>query len=47
MPDLSLGSLTSFAGLAAAGALIPLVLWAVWSATRRIHQSVVELSKQT
>jgi uncharacterized membrane-anchored protein len=31
---------------AAAGALIPLVLWGVWSATRRIHKSVVELSKQ-
>ena len=32
---------------AAAGALIPLVLWAVWSATRRIHKSVVELSKHS
>jgi uncharacterized membrane-anchored protein len=31
---------------AAAGALIPLVLWGVWSATRRIHKSVVELSKR-
>ena len=31
---------------AAAGALIPLVLWGVWSATRRIHKSVVELGKK-
>jgi uncharacterized membrane-anchored protein len=31
----------------AAGALIPLVLWGVWSATRRIHKSVVELGKKT
>jgi uncharacterized membrane-anchored protein len=31
---------------AAAGALIPLVLWGVWSATRRIHKSVVELAKK-
>ncbi len=30
----------------AAGALIPLVLWGVWSATRRIHKSVVELGKR-
>ncbi len=30
----------------AAGALIPLVLWGVWSATRRIHKSVVELGKK-
>ena len=30
----------------AAGALMPLVLWAVWSATRRIHKSVVASSKQ-
>jgi uncharacterized membrane-anchored protein len=27
----------------AAGALIPLILWTVWSATRRIHKSVVAL----
>ncbi len=32
---------------AAAGALIPLVLWGVWTATRRIHKSVVELSQQS
>jgi uncharacterized membrane-anchored protein len=32
---------------AAAGALIPLVLWGVWSATRRVHKSVVELGKKT
>ena len=25
----------------AAGALMPLVLWAVWRATRRIHQRIV------
>jgi uncharacterized membrane-anchored protein len=31
---------------AAAGALIPLVLWGVWTATRRIHKSVVELGKK-
>ena len=30
----------------AAGALMPLVLWAVWSATRRVHKSVVASSKQ-
>ena len=30
----------------AAGVLIPLVLWGVWSATRRIHKSVVELGKK-
>ncbi len=30
----------------ACGALIPLVLWAVWSATRRLHNSVVKLSQQ-
>jgi uncharacterized membrane-anchored protein len=29
----------------AAGALVPLVLWGVWSATRRIHKNVVKLSK--
>ena len=32
---------------AAAGALIPVVLWVVWSATRRIHKSVVELGKKS
>jgi uncharacterized membrane-anchored protein len=31
---------------AAAGALIPVVLWVVWSATRRIHKNVVELGKK-
>jgi uncharacterized membrane-anchored protein len=31
---------------AAAGALIPLVLWGVWSATRRIHKKVADLGKQ-
>jgi uncharacterized membrane-anchored protein len=30
----------------AAGALMPLVLWAVWSATRRVHKSVVASSNQ-
>jgi uncharacterized membrane-anchored protein len=29
----------------AAGALIPLILWTVWSATRRIHKSVVSLQQ--
>ncbi len=29
----------------AVGALIPLVLWGVWSATRRIHKSVVRLTR--
>ena len=32
---------------AAAGALIPVVLWGVWSATRRIHKSVVALSEKS
>lgn len=32
---------------AAVGVLIPLVLWGVWSATRRIHKNVVELGKKT
>jgi uncharacterized membrane-anchored protein len=31
---------------AAAGALIPVVLWGVWSSTRRIHKKVAELGKQ-
>ena len=31
---------------AAAGALIPVVLWGVWSATRRIHKNVVELGEK-
>ena len=30
----------------AVGALIPLILWAVWSATRRIHKSVTALTHQ-
>ena len=29
----------------ATGALIPLVLWSVWSATRRLHKSVVRLTE--
>jgi hypothetical protein len=29
------------------GALIPLILWAVWSATRRIHKSVTKRASQT
>jgi uncharacterized membrane-anchored protein len=31
----------------AVGALIPLILWAVWSATRRIHKSVTKRASQT
>ncbi|NVO06498.1 MAG: DUF3422 domain-containing protein, partial [Rhodoferax sp.] len=30
----------------AVGALIPLILWGVWSATRRIHKSVAALASQ-
>lgn len=30
----------------AVGALIPLILWAVWSATRRIHKSVTDQTRQ-
>ena len=30
----------------AVGALIPVILWAVWSATRRIHKSVTALTHQ-
>ena len=26
----------------AAGVLMPLVLWAVWSATRRIHKKLIQ-----
>jgi uncharacterized membrane-anchored protein len=31
----------------AVGALIPLILWVVWSATRRIHKNVTKLAGQT
>jgi uncharacterized membrane-anchored protein len=31
----------------AVGALIPLILWVVWSATRRIHKNVTKLASQT
>jgi uncharacterized membrane-anchored protein len=30
----------------AVGLLIPVVLWGVWSATRRIHKSVVKLTQE-